>query len=171
MKRKYILLSLVFIGIIIISSIAYNQNFKTEWDRKVFRMKYINKMKARWDLSPIQINDKKGYIDKKTKFIYTSEQMNRLVDPYNMIVKDNGYWQVIGEYDAGLVSVIETFYSREIIPTKIGNKWGYVSEYGKIIIPAIYDDASTFNDGYAKVRLNQNWFAIDSTGKVSTPTS
>ncbi len=52
---------------------------------------------------------------------------------------------------------------------KIGNKWGYINKTGKLVIPATYDKVYDFSDGYsgtfASVKLGNQEFEIDKTGK------
>lgn len=45
-------------------------------------------------------------------------------------------------------------------------KFGYVDQNGNVIIPLIYQDAMTFNEGYAAIKLDNKWGFVDSTGKV-----
>lgn len=45
-------------------------------------------------------------------------------------------------------------------------KFGYVDLKGNLVIPLIYQDAMTFNEGYAAVKLDNKWGFVDSTGKV-----
>ena len=46
-----------------------------------------------------------------------------------------------------------------------GKGYGFVDETGKIVIPTIYENADSFQNGKAKVKRNGNWFYIDKTGK------
>lgn len=48
-------------------------------------------------------------------------------------------------------------------------KWGFIDEKGKEIIPLIYDDASDFEDGLAKVKINGKWGMINKNGQVVIP--
>jgi hypothetical protein len=49
---------------------------------------------------------------------------------------------------------------------KKAGKYGFVNKEGKILVPLIYDEASTMNEGYAPVRKGTIWGFVDSTGKV-----
>ena len=49
---------------------------------------------------------------------------------------------------------------------KHNGKWGFVNLEGKSIIPAIYDDAKDFSDGFAAVCLNKKWGFINKQGKT-----
>ena len=46
----------------------------------------------------------------------------------------------------------------------INDKWGYYSETGVELIPALYDEAEPFSDGKAYVQLKERMFYIDKNG-------
>lgn len=50
-----------------------------------------------------------------------------------------------------------------------GGKWGYINETGKLIIPAKYDGADPFYEGFAIVDVNGKKAFIDKTGKAICP--
>ncbi len=63
-------------------------------------------------------------------------------------------------------------FSDGLIPVKIGEKWGYLSNTGKIAIQAKYDEASDFSSGYAVVRSGTNYSVVNTKGEeffVSVP--
>ena len=47
---------------------------------------------------------------------------------------------------------------------KVGEKWGYMNTEGKMVIPAKYDDANDFNDGYASAKSGDKYFVVDTKG-------
>jgi len=47
--------------------------------------------------------------------------------------------------------------------------YGFVDREGNIKIPAIYDAASGFHDGFAAVKLNNKWGFIDTKGNTTIP--
>lgn len=61
-------------------------------------------------------------------------------------------------------------------------KWGFIDEGGQVVIPPIWDIASNFHEGYAKVAsahilynhtyndYREGYFFIDKTGQLLTPT-
>ena len=49
---------------------------------------------------------------------------------------------------------------------KKAGKYGYVDKQGKLIVPLIYDEAVTLNEGYANVRKGEQWGYLDSLGNV-----
>ena len=42
---------------------------------------------------------------------------------------------------------------------------GYISKTGEVVIPAMFDQTSRFENGYAKVMSAGRWGVIDRTGK------
>lgn len=48
-------------------------------------------------------------------------------------------------------------------------KWGYKDENGNIVIPAKYDEAWSFSEGLAHVKINGKWGFIDKTDKLVIP--
>lgn len=58
------------------------------------------------------------------------------------------------------------------IPLKLfksRDKKGYRNAQGKVVIPAIYDDAHNFSEGLAKVFIENRWGFINTRGKVVIP--
>ncbi len=49
------------------------------------------------------------------------------------------------------------------------SKTGYKDQYGNVVIPAIYDWASSFSEGLAPVMQNGKWGYINTNGKVVVP--
>ncbi len=63
----------------------------------------------------------------------------------------------------GLGFDVEGFKSG-VAMIKIGEKWGYIDTQGKLAIPAKYEDANDFNDGYAAVKSDGKFLVIDNKG-------
>ena len=59
--------------------------------------------------------------------------------------------------------------AEEIKSFKTGNKYGYKNESGRIVIPAIFDDAYWFSDGLAAVKQNGKYGFIDKSGNFVIP--
>jgi WG repeat protein len=51
---------------------------------------------------------------------------------------------------------------------RIKEKWGYINELGKMIIPAQFDWAASFSEGLAfvKLKLHGEGYFIDTHGKI-----
>lgn len=52
---------------------------------------------------------------------------------------------------------------------RTGEKWGFVTSYGQVLISPFFEDAKSFSQGYAAVKLNGKWGYIDTTGKLIIP--
>ena len=46
------------------------------------------------------------------------------------------------------------------------NKWGYINEKGKMVIPAQFDEVAGFSCGYARVKKDDVCHYIDTRGKI-----
>jgi hypothetical protein len=55
-----------------------------------------------------------------------------------------------------------------LLPIRVGDKWGYVSSSGKMAIPAKYDEATDFYDGYAVVKSGAKYMVVNTSG-AETP--
>ncbi|MFN8166833.1 MAG: WG repeat-containing protein [Bacteroidia bacterium] len=53
-----------------------------------------------------------------------------------------------------------------LIPAKKNRKWGYIWSTGKTAIPFSFEDAMTFDSGFAIVRQKGQFGVIDTTGKI-----
>jgi hypothetical protein len=97
-------------------------------------------------LAQVDLNNKHGCIDLKGKVVIpvTYDDMgqwgNNLI-PVNMRAKGMN------------------------IPRK-GGKWGYCNTQGKLKIALQFDEAMTFHEGMAAVRIKNKWGFIDTTGKL-----
>ncbi|MBW5448623.1 hypothetical protein GE107_21485 [Cohnella sp. CFH 77786] len=49
---------------------------------------------------------------------------------------------------------------------KKDGKWGFINSYGKLVIPNIYDEVKSFQEGLAVVTLNGKKGVIDASGKI-----
>lgn len=61
----------------------------------------------------------------------------------------------------------EVYSTNTLFVTKVNGKYGFVNKDGKVVVEAIYDDATEQNDyGYVAVKKDGKWGAIDQYGKV-----
>ena len=49
---------------------------------------------------------------------------------------------------------------------KIGDKWGYVNQVGKIVIEPQFDDAYNFSKGLAAIKISDKWGYINHKGEI-----
>ncbi len=62
----------------------------------------------------------------------------------------------------------EEFHEERAVVKK-NNRYGYIDEKGKIVIPLIYDDAIEFEEGLGGVMLGNKYGFVDRLGKVIIP--
>jgi len=79
-----------------------------------------------------------------------------------------------------LIFICFVLHAQNLVPFRANNeKWGFKNKAGKIVLPAIYDDAAEFSDGVAAVAIRKKvsirdykepvWGFIDATGKFILP--
>ncbi|WP_173003204.1 WG repeat-containing protein [Chitinophaga sp. SYP-B3965] len=57
----------------------------------------------------------------------------------------------------------------QLMPYRLYTKWGYADMTGKLVIPAKFDQANTYDEKCALVMLKDKYGLIDSTGKLLLP--
>ncbi len=55
---------------------------------------------------------------------------------------------------------------QSIIPAMKNNKWGFINQGNKEIVPFKYDEINSLGEGFTSVRLNNKWGVINPQGKV-----
>jgi hypothetical protein len=97
------------------------------------------------------LDDYKSLIDKKIIFSYGDEYF----------LEKNGRRNRLFEYNDGLT----------VIPQRIEGeyKFGYIDQDARIVIPAIYECADKFINGYACVQMNGRWGVINKHGNTVVP--
>ena len=135
-------------------------------------------------LAEVKKEDKYGFIDKQGKVVipftyahtHDDDELRLYVNPSSLYYQND--YRVRNVYNAlrhkghhfheGLALV--TSYIRDL-----GAKRGFVNKQGKIIVPFIYDGASDFYEGLARVKVRDNpyndrynrWGFVDSQGNVA----
>ncbi len=119
---------------------------------------------------------------KKPQFVFEDNKMLFLADAYGEKVLNEFSRE---DFDEKIV-YSKVFVKDETVLLKQGNslckslinkdgcylykkdgKWGFKNIKDKVIIPAKFDRAFNFSEGLAAVKLNDKWFFIDKTGKIS----
>ena len=57
----------------------------------------------------------------------------------------------------------------DLWPVEQNNKWGYIDQTGRLIIPFNFDGAGNFSEGLAAVDIKEKTGYIDKTGKFVIP--
>lgn len=118
-----------------------------------------------------EINNKWGLIDEKGNFVVSTiyDYIARASDStwvyknkgkYGFL-KSNGKVLIPAQFDfAGEMSE-----NGDMALIQVDKKYGYVNKSGKVVISPKYDKGMDFNNGCAKVKLNNQWGVVDVTGK------
>lgn len=70
----------------------------------------------------------------------------------------------------GLFTTGSRGFSNGLIAVTLKNKWGYLNSKGKLAIPLKYDNATTFENGFATVKIGTSFFVLDTLGnEISAP--
>jgi hypothetical protein len=60
-------------------------------------------------------------------------------------------------------------YSENRAAVQLKDKWGFIDENGKKVVPLKYDEVNPFQDGLARVQSDGQWGFIDKNGKEVVP--
>jgi hypothetical protein len=129
----------------------------------------------------VKLNGKWGVIDKTGKEVIPVryEAVKELVVNGVANVKKNGEWiyaSVTGKeygnvesFTEGLAAVAVGGYWDWDDEFYEGGKWGFIDTTGREVISLKYDDAYSFSEGLAQVKLGGKWGFVDKTGKEAIP--
>jgi hypothetical protein len=59
-----------------------------------------------------------------------------------------------------------TLAGTSFYPVKQGSKWGYINEWGQMVIPPKYEDAEDFHEGLAMVKSDGKYGYVNKSGKL-----
>lgn len=126
-------------------------------------------------LAPVQNqNDKWGFIS-INKFGFRDAKSYKFDDAYSFNKKANAWVKLNNQYYMvnALGKTVSDKYDEIEAPNSLtqvikAGKYGFVNEYGKVVIPVIYDNAVGYP--YLKknveVKLNNKWYIVDKKGKI-----
>ena len=124
-------------------------------------------------------NDKAGVTDQNGRIIVPFEYDS--IKPYSdglaVVIKDGKYGLIDKTGNRLDMDYVDEMSSRAydgLFLVKLNQKYGYMDRSGKIVIPCIYEQASTFSEGLAAVSNNPSdgrdeWGFIDKSGKLVIP--
>lgn len=102
-----------------------------------------------------------------TDFIYDWITPNIMDDP-PFAVKRNGHKGFIDAEGNEIVPAVYdntwSIFSEGTLPVKLGGKWGFVDDAGRLIVGPWFDEVEEFSEGLAAVMLDGKWGYIDHTG-------
>ena len=95
------------------------------------------------------------------KIVYRNSRMFVNTGTGYAMIDINGNVQSKTEYQD-----VKIFNDTTYAAVKIGDLWGYVDKDGKLVIPAQFEDARSFSNGFAAVKVEGKWGFIDLDGKT-----
>lgn len=118
-------------------------------------------------------NERVGQIDStgKTKIDFIYQDAKFITNQGLTVVKKDDKFGILDSVGNILVPVEYTYIEKYILKNqkliyfKKDGKYGYFNLDGKVAIQAIYDDADSFVDGVAKVKIGKRKFKINEFGK------
>ncbi len=93
------------------------------------------------------------YDTKQRQYYFINTKGEKLLTEINSFKLQDGFGFDVAGFNDGLV------------PIKIGDKWGYLSNKGKVAIQAKYDEVSDFNGGFAVVKSGANYWVVNTKGE------
>jgi hypothetical protein len=118
-------------------------------------------------LAPVRLNGKYGYVDSRGTLaippVYDDACLFTEYD--HALVRRDGDWGLI-DTAGNMVTPApwETgAFEIDLRPTEVDGSWGYLRR-DEMVIRARYDDACSYSDGRAAVRIGDKWGYIDSNG-------
>ena len=121
-------------------------------------------------LAAVEKDDWEGYIDASGTVVIPLQYENasHFRDGHAWVKRD-GVYQMIDTQgnpigDAVWDNVYSDFGKAGMCRVKRGEKWGYVNQENRLILDAVYDQATAFSDGIAAVQRNGIWYLIDTNG-------
>ena len=119
----------------------------------------------------VSINSKWGAIDASGQIVIALDCSNK----YDIAVLCEGHIRVRVDWKFGIKNINDQWIVQPIydemedlkeglIKVKKDNKCGFINQDGDVIIPLNYERSTEFKNGEAEVRLNGEWFKIDSKG-------
>ena len=114
-----------------------------------------------------------GCNSKKTNNISSESQNDTTTVTKKELTDDNDYrLEGLAKAVSNYTCVTEPFkegLAVVLLDCDGNHKYGYIDKEGKEVIPFIYDHASSFNEGLARVEKNGKFGYIDKTGKLVIP--
>ncbi len=116
-------------------------------------------------------------IDPKTTDISEEEESVLLFDEGLVAIEQNGKWGYINQNGDFVVRPkyddVDFRFSEDLacvgVGSKYDEKYGYINRNGEEVIPLIYDFASSFSNGLAKVGIDYNYGYINQLGEEVIP--
>ncbi len=106
------------------------------------------------------------------KYGYINHQGNIIIRP--QFVWGTDFWQglanvyvcgrVVSLDSSGSFHPLRVALEGKLAPKRVGEKVGFIDAAGQFKIPATFDEALPFSEGFAAVQVGENWGFIDTDG-------
>lgn len=102
------------------------------------------------------------------------EEINGLKS-YEWIIHNNGQFYIIKKDNNAYLcrelkkQKVNDLYYCGLVKVEINHKIGFKNKDGVMVIPAIYDDAHNFSEGFTSVKKESLWGLIDTIGNIIIP--
>jgi hypothetical protein len=111
-----------------------------------------------------------GFINKTGKMIIAPRWSSPTEFYKGLAFTEFGHIDTMGKMFVESETAFEIgFINNGFIQTKPKGKYGFLNMAGKLVIPAIYDDADGFREGYCKVKNKNKWGIIDTLNNFILP--
>lgn len=112
-------------------------------------------------IAKIQLGDKVGFINKEGKYTINPQFTPQYTRTFEKFVTD------FNDFDMGYHNLGKISFSEGLSVIKIGDRFGYIDNTGKIVINPQFKFGNQFNNGMARVVFDSgDWAYIDKEGKV-----
>jgi hypothetical protein len=143
---KRIFTSLCILLIAAVSTSAQKKNLKS-LENQIYQLKVREVAMQRQLDSLCAVNESNNIIISQLETVL--DKLNSLIGQTDGAIK----YEVKGRLNNGLALARQGIYL------------GYVNGQGDLVIPAQYEDAFDFHKGLARVKINDKWGFIDTTGR------
>ena len=79
---------------------------------------------------------------------------------------NHALFNIKGEQLTGFEYMVFGKFKEGVAKARIGNKFGFIYPTGKVAIPIQFDYCEDFSNGYAIIKQQETWGAIDKNGKI-----
>lgn len=130
---------------------------------------------CRSDLVVVSLAGKWGLVNLAEDTLVLQEHDDiKILSDDRIAIKINKAWRIADAYGRFLASDryddVDAEFSEGLLAVKKESRWGYIDEWGKLIVAAKYEVARDFHEARAAVKLNGQYGFVDPKGAVVVKT-
>ena len=141
----------------------------------VFLFIYQITLEAQIYRCQVEVNGFWGYIDERGEIVI--KPIYQRTQPFSSdgiaLVKklESTQWEIIDINGNRIQTEVSTFelkgpkFNYGMIAIKVNGKWGYMNSKGKVVIPPIYNSATSWGENGGIVKRKKDFYVVDSNGK------